>query len=156
LRLLTQGKAARAMTLHEAFAHADAMTTADRWTAMTACGLHNMRALSRTTIDRNDGRPSACARARDNVTDSPVLALSFQRRGTLMLNITRSNVLQTWYAAVVLFVIACMMVGVTLTVGTGALLLALCVVPPGIMVMLWPGLQPPTAADVLYGRERRG
>jgi hypothetical protein len=72
-----------------------------------------------------------------------------------MLNITRSNVLQAWYAAVALFVIVGMVLGVTLTVGTGALLLALCVVPPGILVRLWPGLQPPTAADVLYGRERR-
>jgi hypothetical protein len=72
-----------------------------------------------------------------------------------MLTITRSNVLQTWYAAVVLFVIVGMVLGVTLTVGRGALLLALCAVPPGILVMLWPGLQPPTAANVLYSRERR-
>jgi hypothetical protein len=72
-----------------------------------------------------------------------------------MLTITRSNVLQTWYAAVVLFVIVDMGLGVTLTVGTSALLLALCVVPPGILVVRWPGLQPLTAADVVYGRERR-
>jgi hypothetical protein len=48
------------MTLHEALAHADAMTTADRWTAMTSCGLHHMRALSRTTTDRSDGPPYVC------------------------------------------------------------------------------------------------
>ena len=48
------------MTLHEALAHADAMTTADRWTAVTSCGLHDIRALSRTTTDRKDGPPYVC------------------------------------------------------------------------------------------------
>jgi hypothetical protein len=48
------------MTLHEALAHADAMTPADRWTAVTACGPHQMRALSRTTTDRTDGPPYVC------------------------------------------------------------------------------------------------
>jgi hypothetical protein len=28
------------------------------------------------------------------------------------------------------------------TVGTGAMLLALCLVPPAITLMLWPGAQP--------------
>jgi hypothetical protein len=48
------------MTLHEALAQADAMTTEDRWTAVTSCGLHQMRVLSRTTTDRTDGPPYVC------------------------------------------------------------------------------------------------
>jgi hypothetical protein len=74
---------------------------------------------------------------------------------TMLKDITRSNVLQIWFAAVVLLVLAGAALGVNLTLGTGALLLVLCVVPPGVLLVLWPGVQPPTASDVLYGRERR-
>jgi hypothetical protein len=48
------------MTLDEALAHADAMTTADRWTAVTACGLHHLQTLARTTTARQDGSPYVC------------------------------------------------------------------------------------------------
>ena len=61
---------------------------------------------------------------------------------------------QIWFAAVVLLVLAGATAGVNLTIGTGVLLLILCVVPPGVLLVLWPGVQPPTASDVLYGRER--
>lgn len=61
-----------------------------------------------------------------------------------------------WFAAVVLAGLAGMAVGVSVTIGTGALLLALSLVPPAIVLMLWPGVQSPTAAEVLYGGERRG
>jgi hypothetical protein len=69
--------------------------------------------------------------------------------------ITRSRVLQSWFAAVVLLGVAGVALGMTLTIGTGALLLALCLVPPGMLLMLWPGLQPPTVSEVLYSRDRR-
>ena len=46
-------------------------------------------------------------------------------------------------------------VGVTVTIGTAAILVALSLVPQAIVLALWPGVQPMTAADVLYGRERR-
>ena len=36
-----------------------------------------------------------------------------------------------------------------------AILVALSLVPPAIVLALWPGVQPMTAADVLYGRDRR-
>jgi hypothetical protein len=48
------------MTLHEALARADEMTIADRWTAFAACGVHDIRALPRTTTGRNDGPPYFC------------------------------------------------------------------------------------------------
>jgi hypothetical protein len=45
--------------------------------------------------------------------------------------------------------------GAAVTVGTGAMLLALSLVPPAIVLLLWPRVQPLTAADVLHGRDRR-
>lgn len=45
--------------------------------------------------------------------------------------------------------------GVTVTVGTAVILIVLGVVPPAIALALWPGVQPLTAAEVLYDRDRR-
>jgi hypothetical protein len=72
----------------------------------------------------------------------------------MLKDITRSNVLQIWFAAIVLLVLAGAALGINLTIGTRALLLILSVVPPGVLLVLWRGVQPPTASDVLYGRER--
>ena len=72
-----------------------------------------------------------------------------------MLNdITRSRVIQVWFAAVVLVVVAAVAFGAAVTVGTGVLLLALCLVPPVIVLVLWPGVQPQTASEVLHGDRR--
>lgn len=69
---------------------------------------------------------------------------------------TRSRVIQSWFVAVTLVAVASIAMGASVTLSTGAILLALSVVPPTIVLMLWPGPQPPTAADVLYGSDRRG
>jgi hypothetical protein len=69
---------------------------------------------------------------------------------------TRSRVIQVWFVAVLLVVVASIALGVSITVSTGALLLALSVVPPAIVRLLWPGPRTATAADVLYGSDRRG
>ena len=34
------------------------------------------------------------------------------------------------------------------------MLLALCLAPPAIILMLWPGVQPPAIAEVLHDAER--
>ncbi len=67
---------------------------------------------------------------------------------------TRIRLLQVWFAAVALAVIGVVAFGVTVTVGTGAMLLVLSLVPAAIVLLLWPGVQPRTAADVLYDRDR--
>ena len=68
-----------------------------------------------------------------------------------MLNdMTRSRVIQVWFGAAALVVAASVALGASVTVGTGALLLALCLVPPVITLMLWPGVQAPTVAEVLH------
>jgi hypothetical protein len=63
--------------------------------------------------------------------------------------------IQIWFAAVTLTVAGLLAFGPALTVGTGAMLLALSLVPAAIVFMLWPGTQPRTAADVLYDRNRQ-
>ena len=75
---------------------------------------------------------------------------------TMVNEMTRSRVIQSWFVAVTLVAVASIAVGVSVTLSTGAILLALSVVPPTIVLMLWPGPQPATAADVLYGSDRRG
>lgn len=73
-----------------------------------------------------------------------------------MLNdMTRSRLIQVWCAAVALVVVAGVAFGAAVTVSSGAMLLALSLVPPAIVLLLWPGVQSLTAADVLHGRDRR-
>jgi hypothetical protein len=70
-----------------------------------------------------------------------------------MQNMTRSRAIQVWFAAMLLVVVAGIAYGAALTIGTGALLLALCVVPPAIVVMVWRD-PPNTVAEVLHDAER--
>lgn len=70
-------------------------------------------------------------------------------------NLTRSRLIQVWFAAVALIVVACAASGVVTTVGTGAMLLGLSLVPPAMVLVLWPGAQAPTVAEVLHGAERQ-
>lgn len=54
-----------------------------------------------------------------------------------------------------LVVVASIALGATVMASTATLLVALSVVPPAIMLMLWRGPQPATVAEVLYGPDRR-
>jgi hypothetical protein len=73
----------------------------------------------------------------------------------MLKQMTRSRLIQVWFAAVLLIAVAALAFGVSVTVGTGAVLFVLSLAPPAIVLLLWPGVQSPTAADVLYGTERR-
>lgn len=73
----------------------------------------------------------------------------------MLKHITRSRLIQVWFAAVALAVVAGLVFGAAVTFTTGALLLALCLVPPAVVLLLWPGVQPLTAAEVLHGVDRR-
>ena len=70
-------------------------------------------------------------------------------------NMTRAKAIKAWFAAVALLLVMAIAFGVDVTAGTAALLLALCVVPPIIVLMIWPGVEPPTAGDVVHGRDMR-
>ena len=76
-------------------------------------------------------------------------------KGDTMLNdMTRSRLIQVWFAAVALVVFAGIALGAAMTIGTGALLFGMCLVPPAIILMLWPRVQTLTIAEVLHGTER--
>jgi hypothetical protein len=83
--------------------------------------------------------------------------LSRQKSEDIVLNnMTRSKVIQIWFAAVGLVVAAGIALGAAVTISTAALLLGMCLVPPALVLMLWPGLSSaPTIADVLHSTKRR-
>jgi len=73
----------------------------------------------------------------------------------MLKDVTRSRLIQIWFAAVALVVVAGIALGVSVTGGTGAMLLALSLVPAFLILMLWPGRPAPTIAEVLYNGKRR-
>ena len=73
----------------------------------------------------------------------------------MMKKVTRSRAVQVWFGAVALIAVACVALGVSVTLATGAMLLVMSLVPPAVMLLLWPGVQPPTIGEVLRGSERR-
>jgi hypothetical protein len=68
---------------------------------------------------------------------------------------TRTRLVQIWFAAVAVVGLCGIVLGATVMLSTGVLLLALCLAPPVILLFLWPSVQPPTAADVLHGPDVR-
>ncbi|PYR30260.1 MAG: hypothetical protein DMF89_03445 [Acidobacteria bacterium] len=73
----------------------------------------------------------------------------------MLKEMTRSKLIGRWFIAVALVVVASMAWGVSVSIGTGVVLFALCLVPPAIVLMLWHGVQGPTVRDVLRGGDRR-
>jgi hypothetical protein len=68
-----------------------------------------------------------------------------------MLNdISRSQLAGTWCAAIVLIAACGWVAGVALTIGRLELLLAIGVIPPAVMLLLWRGAPPVTVAEVLH------
>lgn len=72
----------------------------------------------------------------------------------MLKHLTRARAIQFWFAAVALVVAAGIAFGAAMTLGTGAMLVALCLVPPAMILLLWPGIEPPTIAEVLHDTER--
>ena len=73
----------------------------------------------------------------------------------MLKDMTRSRLIQAWFSAILLVVVAGIFFGASVTLSTGAMLLALSLVPPVIVLVLWPGVQSRTAAEVLYGSNPR-
>lgn len=67
-------------------------------------------------------------------------------------DMTRSRLIQAWFAAVALIVLAAFALGVRVTFATGVIVLALTLVMPAMFLKLWPGRQPKTIGDVMRGR----
>ena len=68
----------------------------------------------------------------------------------MLKDVSRLRLVGAW-CAMVLVIGACgVAAGMPITVGYAALLLAICVVPPVIMLLVWGGAPSQTVAEVLY------
>jgi len=65
-------------------------------------------------------------------------------------SISRTRLIAMWLGAVALIAAAVMMVDGGLPLRHVPLLLALCLTPPTILLIVWRGAQAPTVADVPY------
>jgi len=73
----------------------------------------------------------------------------------MLTDMTRSRLIQIWFTAVALVIVAGIALGASISMGTFAMLLALCLVPPAIILKLWPATQPQTIAEVIRDAEHR-
>ena len=65
-------------------------------------------------------------------------------------SLTRAGVIQVWFAGVILIIVASIALDVVSTMAAIGSMLAVSLVPPIILLVLWPGVQLPTAHDVLH------
>ena len=69
--------------------------------------------------------------------------------------LTRAKAIRAWFVAIALMIVAAIAIGVHVTIGTAAMMLALCLVPPIVALFVWPGVEPPTVSDIVNDRDRR-
>ena len=55
-----------------------------------------------------------------------------------------------WCAGIVAVGAWSVFMGADLTIGNGELLLAACLMPPAVMLLVWRGAPPATVAELLY------
>lgn len=68
--------------------------------------------------------------------------------------VSRSKVIIAWFAFLALVSVPLMVSGISIGMTTAALLVGLSIAPPALLLMLWPGVQPPTAGEVIRGERR--
>jgi hypothetical protein len=68
----------------------------------------------------------------------------------MLKNISRSQLAGAWCVAIALIAACGVVAGVAVTVSSVELLLAICFVPPVVMLLLWRGAPPVTVAEVLH------
>ena len=68
----------------------------------------------------------------------------------MLKEISRSRLVGLWFAAVAVIIASVAAMGLTVAVSTTAFLLTLSLVPPAIMLLLWPAAPSPTVADILH------
>ena len=68
----------------------------------------------------------------------------------MLKNISRTQLVGAWVAAVMVLLACSVVAGATLTFSTAQLWLVAGVVPPAILLILWRGAPPATVAEVLH------
>jgi len=66
----------------------------------------------------------------------------------------RRTAIQIWFGTVAAVVATSLAFGAGVAASTWAMLLAMSLVPPAIVWLLWPGAQSPTVAEVLHRVDR--
>jgi hypothetical protein len=86
-----------------------------------------------------------------------VIALKAIRRRVepMLRNTNRNRLVGLWFAAVAVLIASVVVMGVNVGATTTALLLTLSLVPPGIIVALWPRAVPQTVGEILYAVNTR-
>jgi hypothetical protein len=67
----------------------------------------------------------------------------------MLKDLTQTKLLLSWCSIVALMIGVMLAFGVTMNLATGVMLVALCLAPPLIIYMLWPGVPAPTVTEVL-------
>jgi hypothetical protein len=68
----------------------------------------------------------------------------------MLKDISRTRLIGAWCAAVVVIGACGVVAGIPVTVSFATLLLAIGLMPPAILLLLWRGAPPPTIAELLY------
>jgi len=113
------------------------------------------RGAVRGTMDfslARDGRRRLCNRAQSAI---PVRGTLVSEGGMMLNALTRTRVIQIWFVVVAVAIAAGIAFGVAVTTSTGVLLLAGCLVPPAIVLLLWRDAPPPTVAEVIHAADGR-
>jgi hypothetical protein len=67
----------------------------------------------------------------------------------------RGTIIGVWFAVLAVVAGADAVGGGSITMGTRALLLVACLVPPALMLMVWRDAPPPTVAELLHAVDRQ-
>ena len=62
----------------------------------------------------------------------------------------RSRLAGIWVFAVIVLAAFSVVLGLSITASTALLWLLACIVPPGVMLMIWPSTPPLTIAELLH------
>jgi hypothetical protein len=68
----------------------------------------------------------------------------------MLKSISRARAVGAWFAAVTVLVACGVVMGVGITFSGGILLLATCLVPPAVLLLVWRGAPPFTVAELLH------
>jgi hypothetical protein len=70
--------------------------------------------------------------------------------GMMFNSFSRARLVGIWLAAVAVLMVCGSIMGLSVTPGSGVLLLATCLVPPAVLLLVWRGAPPFTVAELLH------
>jgi hypothetical protein len=68
----------------------------------------------------------------------------------MLKSFSRARLVGAWLAAIGLLTACGLVMGLSVTLGGGMLLLATCLVPPAVLLLVWRGAPPFTVAELLH------